>query len=84
MNMGKIEDTTKRLKDENNSIERQYRSVIYYICSIPATHKLVTGLGCCYPNYHESTICNMCSDTIQKLSNYELDDLWIAGVCKLI
>ena len=64
MNMGKIEDTTKQLKDKNNSIERQYRSIICFNCSIPATHKLVTGLGC-YPNYHESPICNMCLDSIQ-------------------
>ena len=48
MNMRKIEDVTEQLKDENNSIEKRHRSIICCNCSIPATHKLVTGLGC-YP-----------------------------------
>ena len=50
MNMRKIRDMNKQLKDENNSIEMGYKSVICCNCSIPATHKLVTGLGC-YPNF---------------------------------
>ena len=79
MNMRKVEDTIKRLKDENNSIERRYRSVICCNCSIPATHKLVTGLGC-YPNYFERLLCNMCSDSIQKLSDYEWDELGIVDI----
>ena len=83
MNMGKIEDTTKQLKDESDLIKRRYRSVICGICSIPARHKLVTGLGC-YLNYFESLLCNMCSDWIQKLSDYEWDDHGIIGVGKLI
>ena len=83
MNMGKIEDTTKQLKDENDSIKRQYRSVICCICLIPATHKLVTGLGC-YPNYFENFLCNMCSDSIQKLSDYVWDDHGIIGVYNLM
>ena len=81
--MRKIKDTTEQLKDENNSIERRYRSIICCNCSIPATHKLVTGLGC-YPNYHESLLCNMCSDSIQKLSDYEWDVHRIIGVYKLM
>ena len=72
MNMKKIEDTTKQLKDENNSIERRYRSVICCNCSIPATYKLVTGLGC-YLNYVEKHMCYVCSTSIQKLSDYEWD-----------
>ena len=83
MNMRKIRDTTKELKDENNSIEKRHRSIICCNCSIPTTHKLVTGLGC-YPNYHESFLCNMCSDSIQKLSDYEWDANGIIGVCKLM
>ena len=75
-------DTTKELKDENNSIEKRHRSITCYKCSNPATHLLVTGLGC-YPNYHESPICNMCSDRIQKLSDYQWDVLGIIGVYKL-
>ena len=83
MNMRKIEDMTKRLKDDNNSIERRYRSVTCCNCSIPATQKLVTGLGC-YHNYFESLLCNMCKDLIQKLSNYEWDIHGIIGVYKLM
>ena len=83
INMRKIKDTTEQLKDENYSIERQYRSIICCNCSIPATHKLVTGLGR-YPNYHESLLCNMCSDSIQKLSDYEWDVHRIIDVYKLM
>ena len=83
MNMEKIKDTTKQLKDANNSIEKQYRYIICGTCSMPATHKLVTGLGC-YPNYFESFICNMCSDSIQNLSDYEWDDDGIIGVYKFM
>ena len=83
--MRKIKDATEQLKDENNSIERRYRSITCctFLCSNPATHLLVTGLGC-YPNYHESLLCNMCSDSIQKLSYYEWDDNGIIGVYKLM
>ena len=83
--MRKIRDTTKELKDENDLIERCYRSITCctFLCSNPATHKLVTGLGC-YPNYHESLLCNMCSDSIQKLSDYEWDAHRIIGVYKLM
>ena len=83
MNMRKIRDTTKKLKDENDLIEMRYRSIICCKCSKPATHLLVTGLGC-YPNYHESLICNMCSDSIQKLSDYEWDVHGFIGVYKLM
>ena len=85
MNMRKIRDTTKELKDENDLIERRYRSITccIFLCSNPATHLLVTGLGC-YPNYHESLLCNMCSDSIQKLSDYEWDANRIIGVYKLM
>ena len=81
--MRKIIDTTKELKDENDLIERRYRSIICCYCSNPATHLLVTGLGC-YPNYHESFICNMCSDWIKKLSDYYWDYNGIIGVYKLM
>ena len=83
INMRKINNTTEQLKDENYSIERRYRSIICCNCSIPATHKLVTGLGC-YPNYHESFICNMCSDRIKKLSDYYWDYNKLIGVYKLM
>ena len=83
INMRKIKDTTEQLKDENNSIERRYRPIICCNCSIPATHLLVTGLGC-YPNYHESSICNMCSDRIKKLSDYQWDAHRIIVVYKLM
>ena len=83
MNMRKIKDTTEQLKDENYSIERRYRSIKCCNCSNPATHKLVTGLGR-YPNYHESLLCNMCFDSIQKLSDYEWDVHGIIGVYKLM
>ena len=83
--MRKIRDATEQLKDENNSIEKRHRSITCctFLCSNPATHKLVTGLGC-YPNYHESLLCNMCSDSIQKLSDYEWDVNGIIGVYKLM
>ena len=83
INMRKIRDTTKKLKDDNDLIERRYRSIICCKCSNPATHLLVTGLGC-YPNYHESLICNMCSDWIKILSDYEWDVHGIIGVYKLM
>ena len=83
MNMRKIRAKTKELKAENDLIERRHRSIICCTCSNPATHKLVTGLGC-YPNYHESLICNMCSDSIQKLNDYEWDVHGIIGVYKLM
>ena len=81
--MRKIRDTTKKLKDENDLIGMRYRSIICCKCSKPATHLLVTGLGC-YPNYHESLLCNMCSDSIQKLSDYEWDVHGFIGVYKLM
>ena len=59
MNMKKIKDMTKQLDDENNSIERGYRSVICCFCSIPATRVQVAGLGC-YPDYCKNPVCNMC------------------------
>ena len=83
INMRKIKDTTEQLKDEKNSIERQYRSITCCNCSNPATHKLVTGLGR-YPNYHESLLCNMCLDRIKKLSDYQWDVHRIIGVYKLM
>ena len=83
MNMRKIRDTTKELKDKNDLIERRYRSIICCYCSNPATHKLVPGLGC-YPNYHESLLCNKCSDSIKKLNIYEWDIHRIIGVYKLM
>ena len=83
MNMRKIRETTKKLKDENDLIERRYRSIICCKCSKPATHLLVTGLGC-YPNYHESLLCNICSSRIKKLSDYEWDANGIIGVYKLM
>ena len=83
MNMRKIREKTKELKDKNDSIERRYRSIICCKCSKPATHLLVTGLGC-YPNYYESLICNMCSAWIKKLSDYEWDFNGIIGVYKLM
>ena len=82
MNMRKIEDTTKQLKDESDLIEKRHRSIICCNCSIPATHILVTGLGR-YPNYHGSFLCNVCSDRIQKLSDYQWDVRGIIGVYKL-
>ena len=83
MNMRKIRDTTKELKDENDLIERQYRSTICFKCSNPATHLLVRRFDF-DPNYHESFICNMCSDRIKKLSDYEWDLNKIVGVYKLM
>ena len=83
MNMRKIRDTTKKLKDENDLIERRYRSIICCKCSNPATHLLVTGLSR-YPYYHENFICNMCSAWIKKLSDYEWDFNGIIGVYKLM
>ena len=85
MNMRKIKDATEQLKDENNLIGKRHRSIICctFLCSNPATHLLVTGLGC-YPNYHESLLCNMCSESIQKLSDYEWDVHRIIGVYKLM
>ena len=82
MNMRKIKDATEQLKDENNLIEKQHRSIICFNCSNPATHKLIRGLGG-YPNYRESLICNMCSDSIQKLRDYEWDINGIIGIYKL-
>ena len=81
--MRKIRDTTKELKDENDLIEMRYRSITCCNCSNPTAHKLVTGLGR-YPNYHERLLCNMCSDSIQKLSDYEWDVHRIIGVYKLM
>ena len=85
MNMRKIRDTTKELKDDNDLIERRYRYIkcSTFMCSNPATHLLVTGLGC-YPNYKECFICNMCSDSIIKLSDYDWDFNSIIGVYKLM
>ena len=85
INMRKIKETTEQLKDENDLIERRYRSITCctFLCSNPATHLLVTGLGC-YPNYHESLLCNMCSDSIQKLSDYQWDVRGIIDVYKLM
>ena len=38
MNMRKIEDTTKQLEDENNSIEMRYKAIICNDCGLkPAT-----------------------------------------------
>ena len=83
--MRKIRDTTNELKDENDLIEMRYRFVICstFMCSNPATHLLVTGLGC-YPNYHKSLLCNMCSDSIKKQSDYEWDYHGIIGVYKFM
>ena len=83
MNIKKIKDTTKQLKCDNYSIDKRYRSVICCFCSIPATHVLVTGLDC-YPEFCEDLICNVCADSIQKLSNYEWDDQGIIGLYELM
>ena len=83
MNMIKIRDTNKQLKDENNSIERRYRSVICYtfLCSNPATHLLVKG-GC--PNYFEYFICKKCEKFYYGLSSFDWDNLNIVDVYKLM
>ena len=85
MNMRKIRDTTKELKDENDLIERRYRSITCctFLCSNPATHLLVRRFDF-NPNYHESLLCYKCSDSIQKLSDYEWDANRIIGVYKLM
>ena len=81
MNMRKIEDTIKQLKDENDSIERRYRPVICCTCLTPATHLPVKGH---YPNYVEKHICYVCSTLIQKLSDYEWDEQGIVNVYELM
>ena len=83
MNMIKIRDTNKQLKDENNSIERRYRSIICYtfLCSNPATHLLVKG-GC--PNYFEYFICRKCVKFYYGLSSFDWDNLNIVDVYKLM
>ena len=75
--MREIKDTTKKLKDENESIKCST-----YMCPNPTSHILVTGLGC-YPNYCESYLCNKCSDRIQKLSDYQWDVLGIIDVVRI-
>ena len=79
MNMIKIRDKNKQLKDENNSIERRYRSVICYafLCSNPATHLLVKG-GCL--NYFEHFICKKCAKFYYGLSSFNWDNLNIVDV----
>ena len=37
-----------------------------------AKHILVKGLGC-YPNYRGSFVCDVCSNRIEKLNDYEWD-----------
>ena len=82
--MKKIRDITKKLKDENEMIERHYESIkcITYMCPNLISHILVTGLGC-YPNYCESYLCNKCSGRIQKLSDYQWDVLGIIDVVRI-
>ena len=85
MNMRKIKEATEQLKDENNSIEKRHRSIICctFLCSNPATYLLVRRFEFNL-NYHESFICNMCSDWIKKLSDYEWDFNGIICVYKLM
>ena len=83
INIRKIKDATEQLKDENDLIERRYRSIICCKCSNKATYLLVRHFDG-NPNYHESFICNMRSDWIKKLSDYEWDFNGIIGVYKLM
>ena len=82
--MKKIRTITKKLKDENEIIERRYESIKCrtFMCPNPISHILVTGLGR-YPNYCESYLCNKCSDRIQKLSDYQWDVLGIIDVMRI-
>ena len=81
INMRKIRNTTKELNDDNYLIELRYRSIVCctYMCTLPATYKLVTDR---FPNYHESFLCNKCSNSIKKLNIYQ----WrgIIGLYRLI
>ena len=83
MNMRKIRDITKELKDENDLIERRYRSITCctFLCSNPATHLLVKG-GC--PNYFEYLICRKCVKFYYGLSSFDWDNLNIVDVYKLM
>ena len=83
--MRKIIDTTKELKDDNDLIERRYRSITCctFLCSNPATHLLVRRFDF-NPNYHETYICNTCSNRIKKLSDFEWDLNRIVGAYKLM
>ena len=83
INMRKIKDATEQLKDENDLIEKRHRSIICCKCSNTATYLLVRRFDV-YPNYHGSFICNMCSDWIKILSDYEWDLNGIIGVYKLM
>ena len=71
MNMRKIKDTTKRLNDENESIDERYRATTCsYRRDISSTHLIVTGVGR-FPNYGKCYICKSFADFFDSSSGYE-------------
>ena len=83
MNMRKIEDMTKQLKDENESIEKQYEFTICNDCGLkPATYFIVKGLGC-YPDYTDSYVCISYKNKYDRLSTFGLEPQGIIEVYKL-
>ena len=84
VNMIKIEDTTKQLKDENELIDERYRATTCcYHRDRPSSHILVTGQGN-YPNYNEFFICKWCADWFDEQDCYEWDVQGIIGVYELM
>ena len=84
MNMRKIEDTTKQLKDENESIEKRYESTIFNDCGLkPVTYFIVKGLGC-YLDYTDSYVCISCKSKYDGLSAFGLEPQGIVEVYKLM
>ena len=73
MNIGKIRDTTKPLKDEKELIDERYRATTCcYHRDRPMTHYIISGIGE-YPNYGKCYICKSCADFFDSLSDYEWD-----------
>ena len=87
--MRKIEDTTKQLKDENNSIEKRYRTTICNDYGLkPATYFTVKGLPFAKVNsdhtYTDSYVCISCKNRYYGLSAFGLEPQGIVEVYKLM
>ena len=81
--MVKVNFEDKQLNDENELIEKRYRTTTCNDCgSKSATYFIVKGLGC-HPDYIYSYVCISCKNKYDRLSAFGLEPQGIVEVYNL-
>ena len=84
--MVKVNFEDKQLNDENESIEKRYKSKICNDCGLkPPTYFMVKGLGCYSDStYTDSHICILSRNRYDGLSAFGLEPQGIVEVYRLM